>query len=53
VRGALLTHHGVDSRVVLVPPGSLPYTSSGKLSRARTRQSYLTSALPTVAAMAA
>ncbi|MCB8875177.1 fatty acyl-AMP ligase [Acidisoma silvae] len=53
VRGALVSHHGVDSRVVLVPPGSLPYTSSGKLSRAKTRQSYLTAALPTVAAMAA
>lgn len=53
VHAALLTHHGLDSRVVLVPAGSLPYTSSGKLSRAKTRQSYLASALPTVATLAA
>jgi fatty-acyl-CoA synthase len=53
VHAALMTSHGLDSRVVLVPPGSLPYTSSGKLSRAKTRQSYLAAALPTVATLAA
>ena len=33
--------HGLDGRVVLVAPGSLPYTSSGKLSRSIIRQRYL------------
>lgn len=33
--------HGVECRVVLVPHNSLPYTSSGKLSRTRARQLYL------------
>lgn len=32
---------GVDGSVVLVPPRSLPLTSSGKLSRAATRTEYL------------
>ncbi|MEM7041428.1 MAG: fatty acyl-AMP ligase [Pseudomonadota bacterium] len=31
----------VDGRVLLVPPHSLPMTSSGKLSRARAKQNYL------------
>lgn len=31
----------IDGRVLLVPPHSLPMTSSGKLSRARARQNYL------------
>ena len=39
--------HGLDGRVVLVAPGSLPYTSSGKLSRFVMRQRYLAEALPT------
>jgi fatty-acyl-CoA synthase len=32
---------GVDCRVILVPPRSLPFTSSGKLSRAAARQKFL------------
>ena len=32
---------GVDCKIVLVPPRSLPFTSSGKLSRAGARESYL------------
>ncbi len=32
---------GVDCKVVLVPPRVLPFTSSGKLSRAGARQRYL------------
>jgi fatty-acyl-CoA synthase len=32
---------GVDCRVVLVPPRSLPFTSSGKLSRAGAKLRYL------------
>jgi fatty-acyl-CoA synthase len=31
----------VETRVVLVPPRSLPLTSSGKLSRSRARAIYL------------
>ncbi len=37
---------GVDCEVVLVPPRTLPYTSSGKLSRAAAKQQYLSGALP-------
>jgi fatty-acyl-CoA synthase len=36
--------HGLDSKIVLVPPRSLPQTSSGKLSRSRARTMYLTGA---------
>jgi len=32
---------GVECEIVLVPPKSLPFTSSGKLSRARARAMYL------------
>ena len=41
IAGTLRSHHGADARVVLLSPGSLPYTSSGKLSRARARLNYL------------
>lgn len=33
---------GVECKVVMVPPKSLPFTSSGKLSRAGAKQKYLT-----------
>jgi fatty-acyl-CoA synthase len=33
--------HGLETRVALVPPRSLPQTSSGKLSRSRARAMYL------------
>ncbi|MGH8150031.1 MAG: fatty acyl-AMP ligase [Steroidobacteraceae bacterium] len=33
--------HGVEAKVVLVPPRSLPQTTSGKLSRSRARALYL------------
>ena len=38
-----VVHHsaGVECEVVLVPPKSLPFTSSGKLSRAGAKQRYL------------
>ncbi|HEX4171372.1 MAG TPA: fatty acyl-AMP ligase [Acetobacteraceae bacterium] len=36
-----LRQHGVEVSVVLVPPHSLPHTSSGKLSRARAKQMLL------------
>ncbi len=41
VSGAVRSQHGLDGRVVLLAPGSLPYTTSGKLSRTATRQRYL------------
>ena len=41
--------HGLDGRVMLLPPGALPYTSSGKLSRSATRQLYLAGTLPAAA----
>ena len=40
VAGLLRARHGLESRVVLVPTGSLPQTSSGKLSRAWARRKY-------------
>lgn len=42
--GALRVAHGLDVEVVLVPPHSLPQTSSGKLSRSRARALYLSGA---------
>ncbi|MEU6911383.1 fatty acyl-AMP ligase [Streptomyces coeruleorubidus] len=42
VRGAVSTRHGLRlADVVLVPPGTVPRTSSGKVSRALTRARYL------------
>jgi fatty-acyl-CoA synthase len=51
-RGALVTEvanifrgrHSLESKIVLVPPRSLPQTSSGKLSRSRARSMYLAGA---------
>lgn len=53
IAGTLRSHHGADARVVLLAPGSLPYTSSGKLSRARARLNYLASLLSPAGAIAA
>ncbi|MFC0408042.1 fatty acyl-AMP ligase [Roseomonas elaeocarpi] len=44
--------HGLEGRVILVPPGSLPHTSSGKLSRSRSRQLYQAGAFKMTAAEA-
>jgi fatty-acyl-CoA synthase len=41
IAGTLRGHHGVETKIVLVPPHSLPQTSSGKLSRSRARAMYL------------
>jgi long chain fatty acid CoA FadD26 len=42
VRGAVSARHGLRlADVVLVPPGTVPRTSSGKVSRALTRARYL------------
>jgi len=41
---------GVHCRVALVPPRSLPRTSSGKLSRSKARQQYLAGDMPRLGA---
>lgn len=41
VAGLLRLRHGVDTDVVIVPPRALPRTSSGKLSRAKSKSLYL------------
>ncbi len=41
VHAAIQERLGVDCGVVLVPPRSLPYTSSGKLSRSKAKDFYL------------
>jgi fatty-acyl-CoA synthase len=41
VKAAASRAAAVDGEVLLVPPHSLPMTSSGKLSRARAKQNYL------------
>lgn len=48
--GTLRARHGVEALIVLVPPGSLPHTSSGKLSRALARSRYLKGAFARPAA---
>jgi fatty-acyl-CoA synthase len=40
---------GVDCAIVLVAPKSLPFTSSGKLSRAQARKSYLAGEMAVIA----
>lgn len=49
VTGALRRDHGVEVQIILVPPHSLPKTSSGKLSRSRARQLFLDGAFGEVA----
>ncbi|MFI1359342.1 fatty acyl-AMP ligase [Streptomyces sp. NPDC020898] len=47
VRAAVSARHGLRlADVVLVPPGTVPRTSSGKVSRALTRRRYLEGAYP-------
>lgn len=41
VKKVMRGRHSVEARIVLVPPHSLPQTSSGKLSRTRARELYL------------
>jgi fatty-acyl-CoA synthase len=44
---------GIECRVVMVPPKSLPFTSSGKLSRAGARQKFLSGEIGELTVMAA
>lgn len=41
VHAAVFRNGGVDVKVVLIPSGSLPFTTSGKLSRAKAKQAYI------------
>jgi fatty-acyl-CoA synthase len=47
---SVVVHHsaGVECDIVLVPPKSLPFTSSGKLSRAGAKQKFLTGELSAI-----
>jgi fatty-acyl-CoA synthase len=49
VAGVVHQCAGVECSVVLVPPKSLPFTSSGKLSRAGAKQKYLAGEIAEVA----
>lgn len=51
LRGLARDRHGVDTRVALAPNGSLPRTSSGKLSRAKARRLFLDGAFETIEAV--
>jgi len=41
VRRSVYEHHGLRCLVDLVPPGTLPHTSSGKLSRVEAKEDFL------------
>jgi fatty-acyl-CoA synthase len=41
VSAAIHRSAGVECKIVMVPPKSLPFTSSGKLSRSAAKQKYL------------
>lgn len=41
VHAAVFRNGGVDVKVVLIPSGSLPFTTSGKLSRAKAKIAYM------------
>ena len=47
VHAAVFRNAGIDCRVVLIPARSLPFTTSGKLSRAKAKQAYLQGAFET------
>jgi fatty-acyl-CoA synthase len=49
VQAAVHRTAGIDCNVVLVPPRSLPFTSSGKLSRALARARYLSGDIAEIA----
>ncbi|MBK1670370.1 hypothetical protein CKO28_20305 [Rhodovibrio sodomensis] len=45
IQAALFQSLAITCRVILVPPRSLPFTSSGKLSRTKARELYLSGSL--------
>ncbi|MFJ5676395.1 amino acid adenylation domain-containing protein [Streptomyces sp. NPDC093097] len=49
VRAAIATRHGIEThRMVFLPKGALPKTTSGKVRRQHCRQSYLDGELPVI-----
>lgn len=48
VKAAIFQNTGVDCKVVLIPPSSLPFTTSGKLSRTKAKNNYLAGILQDV-----
>ncbi|WP_119458556.1 fatty acyl-AMP ligase [Rhodospirillaceae bacterium SYSU D60014] len=46
IQGTLQRTAAVECRVVLIPPHSLPQTSSGKLSRSRAKENFLNGVYP-------
>ncbi|HLT00670.1 MAG TPA: fatty acyl-AMP ligase [Geminicoccaceae bacterium] len=52
VRATVQKAASVDCEVVLAPPGSLTFTTSGKLSRAAAKANYLSGAIKDVATLA-
>ncbi len=49
VRRQILAVTGIQCRIELVPPRTLPRTSSGKLSRSKARQQFLSGGIPALA----
>ncbi|GAB4132077.1 MAG: fatty acyl-AMP ligase [Rhodothalassiaceae bacterium] len=49
VKRQILTVTGIQCRIELVPPRALPRTSSGKLSRTKARQQFLSGGIPALA----
>ena len=41
IKAAIFRNAGIDCRVVLIPSNSLPFTTSGKLSRSKAKKDYL------------
>lgn len=46
VRAAIFRNAGIDAKVILIPNGSLPFTTSGKLSRSKAKKDYLKGLYP-------
>lgn len=41
IHAAIYRNNGIDCKIVMIPAGSLPFTTSGKLSRAKAKQAYI------------
>lgn len=46
VKSVIFRNAGIDCRVVLIPNGSLPFTTSGKLSRTKAKKDFLNGLYP-------
>lgn len=45
VKSIIFKNSGIECKVVLVPPGSLPFTTSGKLSRTKAKNDFISGRL--------